>query len=104
MKSHRWIEEDKVWIRSHYKRTDCVRMALHFEIAPKTMRTQLWRMGLQRFKKRTGQPCPPPSMDLMHRDEYKPAPWECPREGAMDAFLLPSVHGTAAHYLDSRHP
>jgi len=51
-----------------------------------------------------GKPCPPPAMDLMHREVYVPPPSICPREGALDFKLCPSVRGVAASYRDRSHP
>lgn len=100
-----WNEEEDAYILKNYKRCTCVEMAKYLDRTPSILRTHLWSMGLRRFNKKAGHPTPAPQIDLMHRSEYDPEPWEYARDGAGDASLLPSgAYQPAARYRDAGHP
>lgn len=97
-----WTAEDEDYIRKHYKQQNCVEMAEHLGRTPNIVRARLCGMKIRRYKKEAV--VLPPSLDLMHRETYKPTRWECFRAGAEDAFRLPSSTYQPSTTYHETHP
>lgn len=86
--------------------TKIKRLELTNERGSEEARAKAARRAPERHVKQllVGKPCPPPAMDLMHRDVYVPPKPYCPREEGLEAFLLPSgAYQPAVTYHES-HP
>lgn len=98
-----WTDADDTYILKNYRRTTCVEMAAYLDRTPNILRTRLWNLGLRRYEKNVGAVVLPPQIDVMHREAWKPAKWECLRDGAMDFMQCPSVRGVETVYRDRGH-
>lgn len=104
---HTWTDTDKLFMRTRYLDMDYKEMAKYFNVTPGAMSTELNKMGLCKSAKiepKKGQPCSPPGINIMSQPVWVPPKSSCSRDGAMDAFNLPSRSGIETTYRDRSHP